>query len=81
MGDSLPSVTEESKKELEDIKAKATANISSYLAQIEVMKANMLSKIATEVAKVEIAKLKLNGLSNSTEKNSTTYPSKLIKAD
>jgi len=79
--DSVNTVSEKSKKELEDIKAKATANISSYLAQIEVMKANMLSKIATEVAKVEIAKLKINGLSGSTEKNSTTYPSKLIKAD
>jgi len=68
-------------KELEDIKAKATANISSYLAQIEVMKANMLSKIAEEVARVEIAKLKTKGLSQETEKQSTTYPHKLIKAN
>jgi hypothetical protein len=78
---SMGTLTKKSKENLEDIKAKATANISSYLAQIEVMKANMLAKIAAEVAKVEIAKLHTNGEDNSTEKNSTTYPNKLIKAN
>ena len=78
---SMGTATKESKEKLEDIKAKATANISSYLAQIEVMKANMLAKIAAEVAKVEIAKLHTNGIDNSSEKNSTTYPHKLIKAN
>lgn len=66
--------------ELEDIKAKATANISSYLAHIEVTKTNMLSKIAAEVAKVEIAKLKTKDISDK-EKSSSTYPRILIKAD
>jgi len=75
----MPS-TVQSKRELEEIKAKATANISTYLAQIEVVKANMLSKIATEVAKVEIAKLKVNGIAKDKEQNSSTYPSRLIKA-
>jgi len=78
---SMKFVSEKNKEKLENIKAKATANISSYLAQIEVMKANMLAKIAAEVAKVEIAKLQINGIDNSTEKNSTTYPHTLIKAN
>lgn len=67
-------------QELEDIKAKATANISSYLAKIEVTKANMLSKIAAEVAKVEIAKLKTKGHAKK-ENASSTYPKVLIKGD
>ncbi len=68
-------------EKLEDIKAKATANISSYLAQIEVMKANMLAKIAKEVAKVEIAKLHENNTKHNKEQNCTTYPKTLIKAN
>ena len=48
-------LSKEDKERLEDIKAKATANISSYLAQIEILKAEVNSKIAQEIAKVEIA--------------------------
>jgi len=79
--DSLPKVTEKSKQKLEDLKATATANISSYLAQIEVTKANMLSKIAQEVAKVELVKLKMNGVNKNTKTNVNTYPTKLIKTN
>jgi len=64
---------EQSQKTLEDIKAKATANISSYLANIEVTKANMLAKIAEEIAKVEVIKLQTPNYSN------TTYPHRLIQ--
>jgi len=64
---------EKNKENLAYIKAKATANISSYLAQIEVVKANMIAKIAKEIANVEIAKLKT---SDSTI--DSTYPKKLI---
>lgn len=55
--ESMKTLSKESAKKLAQIKAEATANISSYLAQIEIMKANMLAKIAEEVARVEIAKL------------------------
>jgi len=64
---------EKSQKKLEDLKAKATANISSYLANIEVTKANMLAKIAEEIAKVEITKLQTPNNSN------TTYPNRLLQ--
>jgi len=74
------SLTHGSKEALEEIKAKATAKISSYLANIEVTKANMLSKIAQEVAKVEIATFEIKG-SDKTEKNDTTYPKQLLQVD
>jgi hypothetical protein len=64
------------KEELEHIQAKATANISSYLARIELVKANMISKIAKEIADVEILKMKIPN----SNKNST-YPKKLIKVN
>ena len=74
------SLTHGSKEALEEIKAKATAKISSYLANIEVTKANMLSKIAQEVAKVEIATFEIKG-SDKTEENDTTYPKQLLQVD
>ena len=72
---------EKSLKTLEEIKSKATANISSYLANIEVTKANMLSKIASEVAKVEIAKINTLDINEPTEIKSSTYPKIFINKD
>jgi hypothetical protein len=72
--DTLPSKKDQ--EELASIKATATANISSYLARIEVVKANMISKIAKEISRVEIAKIKMSDL-----KENTTYPKKLIKVN
>lgn len=72
MPDSLKSLSYVNNEKLERIKAEATAKISSYLAQIEVMKANMLTKIAQEVAKVEMAKLDtIQSENNTTESNTT----------
>jgi hypothetical protein len=68
----------QARKTLADIQAKATANISSYLAHLEVVKANMLAKIAKEVAKVEVAKAAAGIID---EENINTYPKKLIRAD
>lgn len=70
--------TKNNQDALEYLKAKSTANISSYLAQIEVVKANMIAKIAKEIANVEIAKLKNPNISVS---ENTTYPKKLIKVN
>jgi len=77
--DGMPALKKESLKNLEEIKAKATANISSYLAKIEIVKSHMLSKIASEVAAVEIAKINANEIDKVVETQSTTYPKMLIK--
>ena len=77
--DGMPALKKESLKNLEEIKAKATANISSYLAKIEIVKSHMLSKIASEVAAVEIAKINANEIDKVVETQSTTYPKILIK--
>ena len=51
----VPTLSNEDKEKIENIKAKATAKISSYLTEIEVLKAKIEAKIAKEVAKVEVA--------------------------
>lgn len=68
--------SKQDQEELASIKAKATANISSYLARVEVVKANMIAKIAKEIAKVEIAKIKA-----SASTVNSTYPTKLLKVN
>ena len=78
---STKNVTKGDQKMLEDIKAKAKANISSYLANIEVTKFNMLVKIAQEVAKVEVAKRKRNGMSTTEVDDTNTYPNTFIIAN
>ncbi|MFK5977097.1 MAG: hypothetical protein QM493_11390 [Sulfurovum sp.] len=50
----LPTLSEEDKENLKSIKAKASENISNYLTQLEVLKAEVVTKIAKEVAKIEI---------------------------
>jgi len=48
-------LSKEEKEKLQNIKAEATAKISSYLTKLEVLKAELTAKIAEEIAKVEIA--------------------------
>ncbi|MDQ7046208.1 MAG: hypothetical protein Q9M39_00715 [Sulfurovum sp.] len=52
-------LSQEEEKKLQNIKAEATAKISSYLSRIEVLKAELTTKIAEEIVKVEIAKNKM----------------------
>ncbi|SFV55504.1 COG1565: Uncharacterized conserved protein [hydrothermal vent metagenome] len=59
MKDMLPTLSTENKEKIADIKAKATARISSYLTELEVLKAEIEAKIAKEVAKVEISTTEL----------------------
>ena len=80
IAESLDSPKKGSTVDLDKIKAEATANISSYLANIEVTKANMLAKIANEVEKVEVAKIHTQK-DEYTEQKSSTYPKILIKKD
>ena len=76
--DGMPVLKKESLKNLDEIKAKATANIPSYLEKIEIVKFHMLSKIASEVSTVEIAKIDANEIDKVVEVQSTTYPKILI---
>ena len=55
MNSMMGTASEEDTDNLEDIKAEATAKISSYLTELEVLKAEVSAKIAKEIAKVEIA--------------------------
>jgi len=57
MNSMLPTVSDNDKENIEDIKAEATAKISSYLTELEVLKAEISAKIAKEIAKVEIAEV------------------------
>ena len=59
MNSMMPSFSEEDEKNLKEMKAKATANISTYMAELEVLKAEIVAKIANEVAKVEVAESQL----------------------
>lgn len=52
-------LSKEDEEKLENIKAEATAKISSYLTRLEVLKAELTSKIAKEIVKVEIAENKM----------------------
>ena len=51
----VPELSDENKEKLEEMKAEATAKITSYLTELEVLKAEIEAKISKEVAKVEIA--------------------------
>ena len=52
-------LSKEEEEKLENIKAEATAKISSYLTRLEVLKAELTSKIAEEIVKVELAENKM----------------------
>jgi hypothetical protein len=54
MKEMLPTLSKENETKLSDIKADATAKISSYLTELEILRTEVEAKIAKEVARVEI---------------------------
>ncbi len=70
-------IDEKTRAHIAKIEAQAAANISSYLSFIETTKANMMAKIAKEVAKVEIAKVQAGIVQKEIKSH---YPQIFIKA-